>query len=173
MSAHYRAQLNFTEEALVDAAKALEALRGTCRRAKDIEATRQQEKIGLQRALSLEELEFERAMDGDLNTPRALAAVHRGARAVNRAIDQGEVSKKDTIAIRRFFSNLDRVLGILAEQTKTQELPEEAERLMRERDLARANRDWETADRLRKELSAIGILVEDTSAGTVWKRKPQ
>lgn len=173
MSAHYRAQLNFTEEALVDAAKALEALRGTCRRAKDIEATCQQEKIGLQRALSLEELEFERAMDGDLNTPRALAAVHRGARAVNRAIDQGEVSKKDTIAIRRFFSNLDRVLGILAEQTKTQELPEEAERLMRERDLARANRDWETADRLRKELSAIGILVEDTSAGTVWKRKPQ
>jgi cysteinyl-tRNA synthetase len=111
-------------------------------------------------------------MDDDLNTPRALAAIHRAARVVNRAIDQGEVSTKDAAAIHRFFSDLDRVVGIFGEQIKTEELPEEAGRLIKERDQARANRDWATADSLRKQLLAMGIAVEDTPAGTVWKRKP-
>jgi len=63
------------------------------------------------------------------------------------------------------------VVGILGGQIKADELPEEAGRLIRERDQARANRDWATADSLRKQLLAMGIVVEDTPAGTVWKRK--
>jgi cysteinyl-tRNA synthetase len=172
MSAHYRAQLNFTEEALADAEKAVEALRGTYRRINNIERTSHHSNPQLREVLSREKREFERAMDDDLNTPRALAAVHRAARVVNRAIDQGEVSTKDAAAIHQFFSDLDRVLGILGGQTKNEKLPEEAGRLIRERDEARANRDWATADSLRKQLLAMGIVVEDTPAGTVWKRKP-
>jgi cysteinyl-tRNA synthetase len=172
MSAQYRAQLNFTEEALADAEKAVEALRGTHRRVNNIERTSQHSNIHLREVLSREETEFERAMDDDLNTPRALAAIHRAARVVNRAIDQGEVCTKDASAIHQFFSDLDRVVGIFGEQIKTEELPEEAGRLISERDQARANRDWATADSLRKQLLAMGIAVEDTPAGTVWKRKP-
>jgi cysteinyl-tRNA synthetase len=171
MSAHYRAQLNFTEEALSDAAKAVEALRGTFRRVKSAEETSKQDNISLRKLLLKELQEFERAMDDDLNTPRALAAVHRTARAVNRAIDQGELSKKDVTAVLRLFSRLDNVLGILTDGTRPQELPKEAERLIGERDQARANRDWATADKLREELYAMGIIVEDTTAGTAWKRK--
>ena len=172
MSAHYRAQLNFTEGALADAEKAVEALRGTYRRINNVEGTSHHSNVQLREVLSREKREFERAMDDDLNTPRALAAVYRAARVVNRAIDQGEVSTKDAAAVHQFFSDLDRVLGILGEQTKTEELPEETGRLIRERDEARANRDWATADSLRKQLLAMGIVVEDTPAGTVWKRKP-
>ena len=172
MSAHYRAQLNFTEEALSDAAKAVEALRGTYRRVKSAETTSKHDNISLRKLLSREQREFEKAMDDDLNTPRALAAVHRTARAVNRAIDQSEFSKEDVTAVLRLFSRLDSVLGILADRTAPSELPKEAERLIRERDQARANRDWATADKLREELYAIGIIVEDTPAGTAWKRKP-
>ena len=171
MSAHYRAQLNFSEDALVDAAKALEALRGTYRRAMNIAATSERHNVALQNVLSREKKQFEDAMDDDLNTPRAIAAVHRATRAVNRAIDQGEVSMKDTTAIRQFFSSLDKVLGIFTDETKTQKLPDEAERLIKERDQARTDKDWQAADRLRNELSAIGIVVEDTPTGTVWKRK--
>jgi cysteinyl-tRNA synthetase len=170
MSGHYRAQLNFTEEALADAEKALEALRGTHRRVKKIDTANKRNNAQLRKLLSKEEREFEKAMDDDLNTPRALAAVHRAARAVNRAIDQDEVSMKDAAAICMLFSHLDEIFGILGERKETQGLPEGAERLMRERDQARANRDWATADRLRKELSAMGIVVEDTPTGTVWKR---
>jgi cysteinyl-tRNA synthetase len=172
MSAHYRAQLNFIEEALADAEKAVEALRGTYRRISNVERTGHHSNAQLREVLSREKGEFERAMDDDLNTSRALAAVHRAARVVNRAIDQGEVSTKDVAAIHQFFSDLDRVLGILGGQTKNEKLPEETGRLIKERDEARANRDWATADSLRKQLLAMGIVVEDTPAGTVWKHKP-
>ncbi|MGA2239674.1 MAG: cysteine--tRNA ligase [Candidatus Bathyarchaeia archaeon] len=171
MSAHYRAQLNFTEDALTDAEKAVEALRGTHRRINDVEKTSHHSNVQLREVLSREKREFERAMDDDLNTPRALAAIHRAARAVNRGIDQGEVSAKDAAVIHQFFSDLDRVVGILGGGVKTEELPEEAGRLIRERDQARANRDWATADTLRKQLLAMGIVVEDAPGGTVWKRK--
>jgi cysteinyl-tRNA synthetase len=171
LSAHYRAQLNFTEEALADAGKAVEALRGTYRRINSIERTSRHSNAQLRDVLSREKREFEGAMDDDLNTPRALAAMHRAARAVNRAIDQGEVSAKDAAAIHQLFSDLDKVVGILGGEAKTEELPEEAGRLIRERDQARANRDWATADTLRKQLLAMGIVVEDTPSGTVWKRK--
>jgi cysteinyl-tRNA synthetase len=170
MSAHYRAQLNFTEEALADAEKALEALRGTYLRVKNIDTPNRQNNTQLRELLSREEREFEKAMDDDLNTPRALAAVHRAARTVNRAIDQGEVSMKDAAVVQLFFSNLDNVLGILGERMETQVLSEEAERMIRERDQARANKDWTTADRIRNELLAMGVVIEDTPTGTVWKR---
>jgi cysteinyl-tRNA synthetase len=171
MSAQYRAQLNFTEGVLADAEKAVQAIRGTYRRINNIGRTRRHSNAQLLEILSRERREFEKAMDDDLNTPGALAAIHRAARVVNRAIDQDEVSTKDTVAIHQFFSDLDRVVGILGGQIKADELPEEAGRLIRERDQARANRDWATADSLRKQLLAMGIVVEDTPAGTVWKRK--
>jgi cysteinyl-tRNA synthetase len=172
MSAHYRAQLNFTEEALTDAEKAVEALRGTHRRINNIERTSRNSNTRLRKVLSREQTEFERAMDDDLNTPRALAAIHRAARVVNRALDREEVSTKDMAAIHRFFSHLDKVVGIFGEQSKTEELSEDAKRLIRERDQARANKDWVTADSIRKRLLDMGIVVEDTPTGTVWKRKP-
>ena len=170
MSAHYRAQLNFTEEALADAEKALEALRGTYHRVKNIDTAGKQNNTQLRKLLSMEETKFEKVMDDDLNTPRALAAIHRAARAVNRAIDQGEVSMKDASVVHLFFSHLDNILGILGERMETQALPEDAKRLIRERDQARANKDWATADRIRNELLAMGVVIEDTPTGTVWKR---
>jgi cysteinyl-tRNA synthetase len=172
MSAHYRAQLNFTEDALTDAEKAVEALGGTYRRIDNITGTTKGSYTQLSGILARERAEFERAMDDDLNTPRAMAALHRAARAVNRAIDMNEVSAKDRPSIHQFFSDLDMVVGILGGEAKAEELPEEAARLMKERDEARANRDWATADSLREQLLVMGIVVEDTPAGTTWKRKP-
>jgi cysteinyl-tRNA synthetase len=170
LSAHYRAQLNFTEDALADAERAVKTLRGTYRRVSDIKGISRRGNAQLREALTKERKAFEKAMDDDLNTPRALAALHRGARAVNRAIDQGEMSARDASVARRFFSDLDRVFGILGGETKSEELPEEAARLIKERDQARARRDWATADNMRKQLLAMGISVEDTPSGTTWRR---
>ncbi len=171
MSAHYRAQLNFTEEAPVNAAKAIDALRRTLRRVKSVDAPSRHNNIALRKVLSREQREFERAMDDDLNTPRALAALHRAARAVNRAIDQSKISREDAEVVHRFILGIDKVLGIFVEPLRPERLPQEAELLIRQRDEARARNDWVTADKLREQLSAMGILIEDTPKGTVWKRK--
>jgi cysteinyl-tRNA synthetase len=171
MSGHYRAQLNFTEGALEDAEKAIKSLRATHQRLKTVEPTGRLDNAQLRKTLSIGRHEFEEAMDNDLNTPKALAALHRLARAVNRAIGQGELSERDTVAALLLFSDLDRVFGVLVDHVERQPLPEEAERLIRERNEARARKDWTTADRLRQQLAQMGILIEDTPTGTVWKRK--
>jgi len=173
MSAHYRAQLSFSEEALKDAEKSVEALREALRRIRTTDPRGEGNGAELRKCLSRETREFERAMDDDLNTPRALAALHRMARTVNRAIDRGEVSGEDAEAVCRTMSNLDTVLGILAGHEEPVALPPDAERLIRERNEARARKDWSTADRLRDQLSAMGIAIEDTATGTVWRRKSQ
>lgn len=173
VSAHYRAQLNFTTEALLNAQNAVESLRGTMQRVRSVAGMNKGSNVELRRVLLREEREFEKAMDDDLNTPRALAALHRIARAVNRALDQGRVSGRDAAAIHRTITKLDKVFGIFGEQVKAESLSQEAELLIRQRDEARAKKDWATADKLREELSAMGIVVEDTPTGTVWKRKPQ
>jgi len=173
MSAHYRTQLNFSEEALKDAAKSVEVLQGTLRRIRSIDPRSKNSNVELQKHLSREKRQFEKAMDDDLNTPSALAAIHRISRVANRAVDSGEVSEKDVEATYRTMSDLDTVLGILTEHEARATLPPDAERLMNERERARANRDWATADRLRDQLSAMGIVVEDTARGTEWRRKSQ
>ena len=173
MSAHYRAQLNFTKEALSNAEKAMEALRATLQRVRGIDARSKRKNRELRKTLSREEREFEKAMDDNLNTPRALAALHRIARAVNRAIDHGRVSGEDALTITHLLSSLDMVLGIFSEKTTRESLPEEAERLIKQREEARARKDWATADKLRERLLATGISVEDTPRGTVWKRTAQ
>ena len=125
----------------------------------------------LRKVLVGEEREFERAMDDDLNTPRALASLHGIARNVNRAMDEGKLSGEDAAAVHRTLSKLDTVVGIFAEQVKPQSLPREAELLIRQREEAREKKDWATADMLREQLLGMGIMIEDTPTGTVWKRK--
>jgi len=171
MSAHYRAQLNFTEESLKDAGKAVQSLRGTFERLGSIEAKERGINRKLRIALSKEQREFESAMDDDLNTPRALAALHRIARAVNRQIDRREMSRGDVQVALRVFKSIDKVVGILVERPKTEALPPEANRLIGRREEARMQRDWATADSLRDQLLAMGIIIEDTPTGTIWKRR--
>ena len=173
MSAHYRAQLNFTEEALRNAAKAIETLRGTLSRVKSSDTKPRSNSVELRRTLSKQQLEFERAMDDDLNMPRALAAAHHIVRAVNRAIDQSSLSRQDAKTVHRLILELDRVLGIFEELPGRAPLPQDVQLLIRKREEAREKKDWAAADKLRDQLSAMGILVEDTPTGTVWKRRPR
>jgi cysteinyl-tRNA synthetase len=114
---------------------------------------------------------FEKAMDDDLNTPRALAALHKIAGAINRALEAGEVSKADASATLKLVSQLDSVFGVFDEEGQAEVISDKAQRLITQRDQARARRDWTTADRLRDELSAMGITIEDTPSGTTWKTR--
>jgi cysteinyl-tRNA synthetase len=111
---------------------------------------------------------FEAAIDDDLNVSAALAALFDLVRELNRRIADRTLSTADAERAIAFLYRLDTVLGILPDATE--DLPPGAEALLAARLDARAGRDWAASDRLRDELLALGVAVEDTRDGQRWRR---
>jgi cysteinyl-tRNA synthetase len=109
-------------------------------------------------------------MDDDFDTAHALAVLFEAARDANRLIDDGDDARAGTLvtAIRE----VSAVLGLDLADDATRADGDDAaiDALVRERDEARAGRDFVRADRIRDELAARGIKLEDTPGGTIWHR---
>jgi cysteinyl-tRNA synthetase len=114
-------------------------------------------------------------MRSDLNTAAALGAMFELVRALNSAIDSGRLGRGDIPVVRSAFVMFDDVLGVLSLRRREDEQPsvpvEDIERQIEDRHAARRRRDFGAADRIRKELEERGVLLEDSPAGTRWKRK--
>ena len=168
MATHYRQQLDFTFEGLKAAEKAVERLTLFNQRLTETNGKPMGEE--LEKLLKTTRKDFEAAMNDDLNITKALAALFDFVRDVNKMIDQGKVSRREARAVHDLMMRLDRVLAILGE-TEKELLPREIEELIQKREEARKAKDWKTADAIRKELSDMGIILEDTTTGVKWRRK--
>jgi len=113
--------------------------------------------------------EFDAALDDDLNVSAGLAATFDLVRDLNRRIDARILSSADATMALETMDDLDAVLGIGPESVETG-LDTVLADLLERRAAARQARDWATSDRLRDELAAAGILVEDTRDGQRWRR---
>ncbi|HEB99808.1 MAG TPA: cysteine--tRNA ligase [Thiotrichales bacterium] len=165
LASHYRSPLNYSDQNLDQAAGAVErfytALRGT-----DPSAGR----------VLPETLErFRACMDDDFNTPEAIAWMFELVRELNRARQEDPARAADLAASLR---RLGSVLGLLQDDPEVYLRrgdtggpgEEEIERLIEARNQARARKDWAESDRIRDELKARGILLEDGPQGTTWRR---
>jgi len=112
--------------------------------------------------------QFEEAMDDDLNTPKALSALFTYVKRMNTLMDSKSVSQAEARKAIDVLKRVDSVLGVM--DFKDEELPRRLAELMAKRDEARKRKDFAESDRLRKELLAEGIVVEDTPTGSRWKR---
>ena len=114
-------------------------------------------------------------MADDLNTAAALGAIFELVSDLNSAIDAGVIGKGDVVVAKEAFDQFDRVLGVVslrqAEDARPPVPVDEIERLIEDRHAARRRRDFAAADRIRQDLAARGVLLEDNAAGTRWKRK--
>ena len=113
---------------------------------------------------------FRAAMDDDLGTPTALAAIFDGVRAANAVLDAGEL-----IAARAFVAtvvSLAAALGLHIEDPRRAEQgdDDEIDRLVAARETARTSKHFAAADRIRVDLTARGIVIEDTASGPIWRR---
>jgi cysteinyl-tRNA synthetase len=173
LSAHYRKQLNFTWESLSAYEESLRRLTDFLVRLDAITASGTHPEI----AARVEEARkaFSEAMLDDLNTAGALGAIFELVRSLNSSIDSGEVGAADVPGIRQLFDQFDRVLGVMSLRRAEDEQPpvpvDEIERLIEDRQAARRRRDFAAADRIRNDLAARGVLLEDSAGGTRWKRK--
>ena len=111
---------------------------------------------------------FEEAMDDDLNAPKAFSAIFTVAKRANALIDSGSLGKEAAASITEALARVDSVLGVM-DFDKGELEPRLAE-LIAKREEARKRRDYAESDRLREELLAEGVVVEDTPGGPRWKR---
>jgi len=114
---------------------------------------------------------FTEAMDDDFNISVALACVFEFVRKINIPLAGGQLNPKQRDMILDTMRGINSILRVMNFEEET--LSEEAARLMEERKGARASSEWERSDSLRKELSAMGIIVHDTPEGTIWTLKQE
>ncbi len=178
-SVPYRRQLNFTFDGLKQAANSVERLRNFKSRIEmgqfppgrndKIQQLAAEAKSGMRSAL-----------DDDLNTAQALAAIFDLVRETNISADRDELRHDDKAPLLEALQQFDEIFAVmndddaarLAAFNKSDMLPDaEVDRLVAERTAAKKARDFGRADEIRKQLADAGIVVEDTKDGIRWKRK--
>jgi cysteinyl-tRNA synthetase len=169
LSAHYRSPMNYSLEMLEHNRAALERIR-TCRRNLDFIKTsaddsNTKDSAELLKTLSARQKQFETAMDDDLNTADAIAAVFDLVRDLNIYFAQPKPAADIKAAIK-LFDTLCDVLGLLVFlQDDDSAVDSDIQALVDERQAARKNRDFARADAIRDELLARGVTLKDTPAG--------
>jgi cysteinyl-tRNA synthetase len=167
ISVHYRAGLNHSDESLAAAGAALERLDAAVA-ALDAYAEEGPDDATLPAALNAARVAFGAALDDDLNISAALAVVFDLVRDLNRRLERRSLSTGDAGRALETLRDLDQVLAILPDESEA--LEPDVAALLEQRAAARAARDFAASDRLRDELAAHGVTVEDTRDGQRWRR---
>jgi cysteinyl-tRNA synthetase len=174
LGTHYRHVIEFSDDRLREAGRALERF---TRLFHDVQAVGAANPAapGLPADLQAFGSRFEAAMDDDFNTPQALGALFDLSRALYERRDQGGTSagvREALVAGVREIQRLGGVLGLFQQGWVSAGPPPEIERLVAERAEARRRRDWTRSDELREAIHRLGWLVEDTPAGPRLTRRP-
>jgi cysteinyl-tRNA synthetase len=165
LATHYRAPLEYSEEALDHARAAVERLT-TAVLALDAYTQDGPTDTTLEGLLGSARESFNAGMEDDLNVSAALAATFDLVRELNRRMDDRALATDDARRAASALRELDAVLAVIDEPDT---LPAEAAELLDRRAEARAARDWAGSDRLRDQLAEMGVAVEDTRDGQRWR----
>jgi len=173
LGVHYRKQLKFSWTAMAQAEEALKRLTDFLARLDLL--PHGPASSGVTAKLDEAAAAYGAHIAADLNTAAAIGVMFDLVRALNTAIDSGELTAGDATSVRAAFDRFDKVLGVLALRRIEEERPpipvEEIESLIAARKAARLARDFAEADGIRKGLESSGIILEDSGSATRWKRK--
>ncbi len=174
ISCQYRSPINYSFDAIEQCKASLERLY-TCRNNMDFALQNATNEAGekdaeIIAAIDAKKDKFIEAMEDDLNTGEALGAIFELVREINSNVNDGVQSKTLVEYAIKVFDELMNVLGLLYNRNAEKSLDDEIEALIQARNDARKAKNWAEADRIRDELKAQGIVLEDTPQGVKWHR---
>ena len=172
LSAHYRSPINFSRDQIAAAYASLTRLYTARDNMKHLLASAKDQPLTQEEAdflgrVKADEKRFDDAMDDDLNTADALGAIFELVKDANVSLNAGS-SKAAVEGALGSLKALCDVLGIL--QKEEDALPEDIQRMVDERALARKNKDWKRSDELRDAIKAAGYILEDSREGQKVRR---
>ena len=175
-SVQYRRQINYSEENLNQAKTILDRFKNTLTNVnfRVNDDTDSQVSEELRNAIANTKTAFEAAMDDDFNVQNALTAIYELLPVVNTNANSEQADKEALSEFKDIFAKWLAIFGIntdkfVDDQTEGED-DEEISALVAKRDKARQNKDWAESDRLRDQLKAMGVTIQDTPQGTRWSR---
>jgi len=165
ISSHYRSPMNFSIDGLTEAQASLDRLYTAL---KDCE-------IQVEEVENEFSFQYKKMMDDDFNVPGALAVLFDMAKSINSLKDSDQFDQANQLATT--LVSLAKPLGVLQQDPEdylksgVQLSEDKIEGLIREREVARTNRDFKKSDQIRDELISMNIVLEDSADGTSWRRK--
>ena len=172
ISSSYRSPINYSID-IIEQCKASLARLYTCRDSLDFEIKNASEgglSAEIKEQLDKRVAQFIEAMDDDLNTADGISAVFELVRDINSLVVGKNSTKATAEYAAKIFDELTGVLGLVYNR-KTETLDEDIDAMIVARTEARKNKNWAEADRIRDELKAMGIVLEDTAQGVKWHRE--
>lgn len=164
-SVPYRHPLDFSEKLLEQSKNSLQRIHDFVRNLEVYEGKDSNPKIEV--LLGKAEKNFEKAMDNDFETPNAMTTIYELIREVNTLYGKGTMSKGDAKKVLKTLRTFDTVLGILEEKVT---IPKDVQALVKERETARKNKEWDKSDKLRDQIKAKGYSIDDAASGTIVKK---
>jgi len=187
LKSHYRSPINYSEKVISQIKEESKRIAEFIGRLKGI-ASSNKRNSGMPGDLILKaKRKFEKMMDDDFNTPKAIAAIFEFINKTNYLIDQNKINKDNANDILNLFGWFDKILGIdltkahysiiltgvinIKDKVKIKKIPKTILKLAQKRKKYRQEKNWEKADEIRKEIEKSGYLIEDTEKGTKIKKK--
>lgn len=169
LGAHYRKKLNFTFDALKQAASSLAYFDELFIRLKEVNGAACAD---IDDFIASYDAEFNTAICDDLNVSGCNAVIFKLGAECNKRMDAGEISAADGAKILDLFRKFDRIFGFLnVDEARKADIPEEITAMAQRRVDAKKNKDWATADALRKEIQDAGYIIEDAPGGAFRIKK--
>ncbi len=174
LSCQYRSPINYSFDAIEQCKASLERMY-TCRNNLDFALKNAVDEAGaddgdIMALIDKRRGEFVDAMEDDLNTADAIGVIFELVRDINTNVNEGVQSRSIVEYAAEALDELTGVLGLLYNRKAEESLDDEIERLIEERNAARKAKNWAEADRIRDDLKARGIVLEDTAQGVKWHK---
>jgi cysteinyl-tRNA synthetase len=158
--------VDYSDSAMIEVKSASEKIEEFLRRLKNVK----NRKPG-KNAKIIKELKtgFYNQLEDNFNTPKAFAVMFDFIKNINQLLDQDLMSKKEALDIYKIFQEIDKIFGFIDFKKVQQKIPANIMQLVKERETARKNQDWQKSDLIRNEIERQGYSVEDTKSGPVIK----
>jgi len=169
MATHYRDPLNFTEQSLKQAENTVKHIQAFYQRISFALKNEGPLHHEIEKIVDDTSTKFYNALADDLNISPAMAEIFEFMHRINETIEKENISGKDAEKILAFIKKINEVIAVV--EDVIEQLPEEFMILIKKREQARKQKNFDLADQIRNTLSAKGIILEDTPYGTRWIKK--